>query len=113
MVMRFVCAPVFAVALVLSNPVAWAQSPAPPGAAPTGPCAEGAQIQSELQKAAASIEAAKKAKSGTDACQALKRYTVGMAKLVKFAEVNGFFCGVSPETTKGMKTAQAQAGKAR
>jgi hypothetical protein len=62
-------------------------------------------IRNEAEKRGQAIQAASKRKAPpAEVCGLFKRYSEQEAKLVKFAETNGTWCGIPAEAIKQMKS---------
>jgi hypothetical protein len=71
-------------------------------------------LREEAQKRASAISAAGKRKAPpNEVCQLFTRFAEAEAKVIKFVEANGKWCGIPPEALKQMKEGQAKADETR
>lgn len=71
-------------------------------------------LRQEAEKRAAAVhEASKRKAPPQEACQLLSRFVEAEAKVVKFVEKEGAWCGIPDQAVKGMKDNHAQSQKIR
>jgi hypothetical protein len=71
-------------------------------------------IRDEVQKRGQAVQAAFKRKATPqEACGLIKTFAENEAKMVKFVETNGVWCGFPPDAIKQLKASQARTAQAQ
>ena len=88
---------------------------APASAQQQPPCFnEFMPLRAEAEKRGQAIQAASKRKAApAEACPLFRQFEAAEAKLIKYAETNGTWCGIPAEAIKQMKAGHAQTLKVR
>jgi hypothetical protein len=94
--------------------VAWAQFPAPPGAAQGEQCNDFPRLSGEAQKRSAAVGAAMKAKADRkDICALMTNFVAAETTVVKFLEDNKVWCGIPAQVITVSKENHEKALKFR
>ncbi len=99
----------FIAALALPVAAGPAAAQVPPGAEPP-PCIKGfVKLRDDAAKKASAIRAANVHKvDAKRACHLFNVFSAAEAKLIKYADENGTWCGIPPDVVKSMKQAHAR-----